>query len=163
MLVDWDPAYSDVKLVQSYFLLTKIQTFLRDNTRLQLDTPLFITGDFNSLPDSGMYELYSKGKVSGSHRDMKSYPLSQNLVQPLILQSAYAVLNEPFSNYPAHFHGTLDYIWFTPKSLKMVTILESPTKSQLEEYVAIPSPLWSSDHLALVAKFVVKKKLDSSM
>lgn len=52
----WDPKYSDVKLVQSYQLLTQIQALMQ-----QEPLPLIICGDFNSEPHSAVYVVWDVG------------------------------------------------------------------------------------------------------
>lgn len=68
------------------------------------ETPIIITGDFNAMPDSAMYELYSTGKVSATHIDFRKQQ-EQDLSHNLSLNSAYKYLNEPITNYTRNFKG----------------------------------------------------------
>lgn len=52
----WDPKYSDVKLIQSYQLITQIQALMQ-----QEPLPLIICGDFNSEPHSAVYVVVYVG------------------------------------------------------------------------------------------------------
>jgi CCR4-NOT transcription complex subunit 6 len=69
-----------------------------------MKTPVIITGDFNSMPNSGMYELYSSGKLSGTHADLLKEPV-KDISHNFSLQSAYASLGEPITNYTNSFKG----------------------------------------------------------
>lgn len=53
----WDPKYSDVKLIQSYQLITQIQALMQ-----QEPLPLIICGDFNSEPHSAVYVVVYVGQ-----------------------------------------------------------------------------------------------------
>jgi len=110
-------------------------------------TPIIIAGDFNSLPNSGVYQLYSTGKVSGKHKDMQQYGSKRDFVHQFNLKSAYAHLQEPISNYTPWFNGTLDYIWYN-EQFDLCSLLGPPKIME----PGLPSPLWSSDHIALVCE-----------
>jgi CCR4-NOT transcription complex subunit 6 len=74
----WDPVYKDVKLVQVAILMDEIakvgDRFAKLPARRDLDVepptytdgskiPTIVCGDFNSIPDSGVYEYLSKGHL----------------------------------------------------------------------------------------------------
>jgi len=152
----WDPKLSDVKLRQSHSLLEELQKFLEKNSQLKLDTPTLICGDFNCLPESGMYELYSNGTVSGKHPDMLQYNFEGNFNHKFKLKSAFVDEKEPITNYTIDFKGTLDYIWYSRESFSVESLLSPFTKEDFSEHTAIPSPKWSSDHTAIAANFCFK-------
>jgi len=56
------------------------------------------------------------------------------------------------SHLPGHFVGVLDYILFTKSNLATVSCLEVNTEETLKKNVALPSPVFSSDHVSLVAE-----------
>lgn len=60
----WDPKHSDLKLRQAHMLLQELQHYVK-RTGNGTSTPVIVCGDFNAMPDSAMYELYSKGRVAG--------------------------------------------------------------------------------------------------
>ncbi|KAK6244036.1 hypothetical protein QUC31_010445 [Theobroma cacao] len=62
--------------------------------------------------------------------------------------------NEPlFTNCTRDFIGTLDYIFYTADSLTVESLLELLDEDSLRKDTALPSPEWSSDHIALLAEF----------
>ncbi|KAK3019871.1 hypothetical protein RJ639_004179, partial [Escallonia herrerae] len=60
-----------------------------------------------------------------------------------------------FTNLRAGFSGTLDYIFYTEHRLKVEGLLELLDYESLGG-AALPSPIWSSDHIALMASFKFK-------
>ncbi|OMO93776.1 Endonuclease/exonuclease/phosphatase [Corchorus capsularis] len=74
--------------------------------------------------------------------------------------------HEPlFTNYTEEFRGTLDYILHTADSLKVEGLLELVDSGSVAsgEGGYLPSPKWSSDHIALMAKFRVKPPSPSEL
>ncbi|KAI8804300.1 Endonuclease/exonuclease/phosphatase [Cladochytrium replicatum] len=77
----WDPVYNDVKVVQTTMLLDEVQRLVQQaaasskgpaNSHLAsnpLRLPLIVCGDFNSLPNSGVYEYLSNGFIPLDHQD----------------------------------------------------------------------------------------------
>jgi len=56
-------AATDVKILQSYMLLRFLE-------KSYSHLPLLVCGDFNSTPDSAVYQLWSTGSISPSHPDL---------------------------------------------------------------------------------------------
>jgi len=156
--IHWDPAFCDVKLVQVALMLEQLE-LLSQNYR---NPAMIIAGDFNSMTDSGVYQLLATRQVDGAHRDFNSFDYgkytSGGIKHALELKSAYhAVLGvEPsFTNYTGDFVGTLDYIWAT-KSMQPVRVLTPvPEEIVLSLCGALPNPFMCSDHIPLVADFFV--------
>ncbi len=67
------------------------------------NTPTIIGADFNCMPSSAMYELYSSGSVAGTHTDFQDQHENKKWEQRFSLQSAYSILNEPITNYTKDF------------------------------------------------------------
>jgi CCR4-NOT transcription complex subunit 6 len=122
--IHWDPAYRDVKLVQTALLIDEIEKIAHnfakypppppkqpddlsptsppprrpphytDGTKI----PLIVCGDFNSVPTSGVYEFLSNGSVPPNHADFMSHMYgkytSDGLRHKLGLKSAYAGTGE---------------------------------------------------------------------
>ncbi|KAL5980691.1 Carbon catabolite repressor protein 4 2 [Asimina triloba] len=67
--------------------------------------------------------------------------------------------NEPlFTNCTRDFIGTVDYIFYTADSLSVESLLELLDEESLRKDTALPSPEWSSDHIALLAEFRCKSR-----
>lgn len=154
----WDPEQTDVKLFQVNILTEELESYL---SQFEPYTPLIIGGDFNSTPDSTVYELLSTGTVSGQREDIKRDPFGLvaqlRLHHGLELQSAYSAQgSEPkYTNYTDNFVGVLDYIWYTPSQLAVSALLEIPSEEDLTSpsEPSLPNHIWSSDHIALMTEF----------
>ncbi|ERN01220.1 carbon catabolite repressor protein 4 homolog 1 [Amborella trichopoda] len=165
----------DVKLWQVHTLLKGLEKIA-----VSADIPMLVCGDFNSMPGSAPHALLATGKVESTHPDLTIDPLGilrppSKLNHRLPLVSAYSsfarmvgvgmgleqqrrridpMTNEPlFTNCTRDFLGTLDYIFYTADSLTVESLLELLDEDSLRKDTALPSPEWSSDHIALLAEF----------
>ncbi|CAK9001954.1 unnamed protein product [Durusdinium trenchii] len=154
-----DPSSSDVKLWQSYLLVNSLKHLGWNHW------PLLLAGDFNSTPDSAVYEYLKKGMINGAHEDLRHDPsgllsrFRMHMHHNLKLSTAYATCTgheAKFTNYTEDFKGTLDYIWFSPEVLQVVAITQVDEESELRKEHALPSSNRPSDHVSLVASFTFK-------
>merc|ERR1719161_1798230 len=125
--------------------------------------PLLVCGDFNSTPDSAVYELWRQGNVRQDHEDLRVDPVgllsNLSLGHSLRLASAYETCNgreAQYTNYTEDFKGTLDYIWFSSETLAVLAISQVDDESQLMQETALPSSTRPSDHVSLVATFMFR-------
>jgi len=153
--------FPDVKLWQSWQLLQELETFvLSRGTQL----PLMICGDFNSSPDSAVYDLLARQTVHPGHPDVNVttedscpniLPDAMNISHSFQLGSAYqAVVGEEpiFTNYTTTFKGVLDYMWFSAPNLRPLSAARIPDETDLTRHgEALPSTEYSSDHIMLVS------------
>jgi len=177
----WDPDLTDVKLFQADVFLNELELVLQKHHLDARSVPIIIGGDFNSEPNSSVYELISNGICTLSRADVPndSYGVlgTCNLRHSMHLRSAYSAIgNEPnFTNYTSNFVGVLDYLWYSPETLAATAILEIPDEDVLlqadwepdsitgqepkthGERKGIPNTQWSSDHIALMTEFQVVK------
>ncbi|PVV03881.1 hypothetical protein BB560_001627 [Smittium megazygosporum] len=91
---------------------------------------VLICGDFNSTPDSGLYEFLSTSKLSKTHTDLaklESYSdySIKGLGHDFKLKSAYSSVSGPdfVTNYTPTFKGEIDFIWYSTHKLHLVGIL----------------------------------------
>lgn len=169
----------DVKLWQVHTLLKGLEKIA-----VSADIPMLVCGDFNSVPGSAPHALLAMGKVDQMHPDLTIDPLgilrpANKLTHHLALVSAYSsfarmgsglaseqhrrrmdpTTNEPlFTNCTRDFIGTLDYIFYTADCLTVESLLELLDEDSLRKDTALPSPEWSSDHIALLAEFRCMQK-----
>jgi len=140
--IHWDPEFRDVKLVQVAMLMDEVNKIANDFARLPsrlnlaegydkaptynngTKIPTIVCGDFNSIPDSGVYEFLSRGNVANDHEDFMSHVYghytSDGLSHKFNLKSAYSHVNElPFTNYTSGFFGrsSLLFLDYIPSSL----------------------------------------------
>ncbi|KAK9129048.1 hypothetical protein Syun_017845 [Stephania yunnanensis] len=167
-------------------LLCVVHTLLKglEKIAVSADIPMLVCGDFNSMPASAPHALLAMGKVDQMHPDLATDPLgilrpSSKLTHQLPLVSAYSsfarmgvglglepqrrkmdpTTNEPlFTNCTRDFIGTVDYIFYTADSLTVESLLELLDEDSLRKDTALPSPEWSSDHIALLAEFRCKPR-----
>lgn len=119
--IHWDPEFCDVKLIQTMMLSNELKTILEKSAiALRNDNPtadpgniqLVLCGDFNSLPDSGVIEFLSTGRVSQDHKDFKDFSYKSCLekisscdkpnnefTHSFKLASAYSDEIMPYTNY----------------------------------------------------------------
>lgn len=57
------------------------------------------------------------------------------------------------TNYTEKFKECLDYIFYQTDHLQVERVIPMPSEDQLSAHVAIPSIVFPSDHVALVADF----------
>lgn len=169
----------DVKLWQVHTLLKGLEKIAAS-----ADIPMLVCGDFNSIPGSAPHALLAMGKVDPMNPELAVDPLNilrphSKLIHQLPLVSAYSSFarpglgltleqqrrrldpstNEPLFTYCTRdFTGTLDYIFYTADSLTVESLLELLDEESLRKDTALPSPEWSSDHIALLAEFRCKSR-----
>eukprot|EP00245_Coleochaete_scutata_P008160 TRINITY_DN242_c0_g1_i1.p1 TRINITY_DN242_c0_g1~~TRINITY_DN242_c0_g1_i1.p1 ORF type:complete len:411 (+),score=72.36 TRINITY_DN242_c0_g1_i1:46-1233(+) len=170
-----NPELKDVKLWQVHTLLKGLEKIAAS-----ADIPMLVAGDFNSMPGSAPHALLASGRVEASHPELATDPLgilrpASKLCHQLPLMSAYSAFgqvgnerhrrrmdasgSEPvFTNCTRDFVGTLDYIFYTADSLVPESLLELLDEERLRKETALPSPDWSSDHIALLAEFRYKPR-----
>ena len=196
----WDPAFRDVKLVQTAILMEQVSKLADKYSRWPACTdkaafkhseadgdnddvdeepepapepapsmeygsgpqiPLIVCGDFNSTVGSGVYDLLAHGTVPGTHQDMmqRSYGnfTRDGMAHPFSLKSSYSSVGElPFTNYTPNFTDVVDYIWYSTNALQVTGLLGEVEKEYLQRVPGFPNYHFPSDHLALLAEFVVK-------
>ncbi|KAL0359404.1 UNVERIFIED_CONTAM: Carbon catabolite repressor protein 41 [Sesamum angustifolium] len=166
-------------------LVCVVHTLLKGLEKIaaSADIPMLVCGDFNSIPGSAPHALLAMGKVDPLHPDLAIDPLgilrpAAKLTHQLPLVSAYSsfarvgvglgleqrrkmdpATNEPlFTNCTRDFIGTHDYIFYSADSLTVESLLELLDEDSLRKDTALPSPEWSSDHIALLAEFRCKPR-----
>ena len=150
----------DVKLWQTLHLLQELETFvMARGTNL----PLMICGDFNSTPESAVYDLLSRQQVHPGHPDVNLVdengpnvlPDIMNITHSHVLGSVYlSVLGEEpkFTNYTMLFKGCLDYMWYSTQNLRPLSAAPIPDESALTRHGdALPSTQYSSDHVMQIS------------
>lgn len=144
----WDPSSEHVKLAQAHYLMHNID---RIKSKHKSDFSIVLCGDFNSIPNSRVYELITKGlpKERAKRKDCLLYSHQSPLV------SAYQSRNEPHTNFASVFCGTLDYIFYSKKNLSLNSLLHEVDSSYppLKKYSAGPNPSMASDHVPIMATF----------
>lgn len=172
--IHWDPEFCDVKLIQTMMLSNELKTILdeanhslRPNNKYDLNNvQLLLCGDFNSLPESGVIEFLSSGRVNMDHPDFKELGYKSCLqrllgtestnefTHPFKLASAYSEDIMPYTNYTFEFKGIIDYIFYTKTGMVPLGLLGPLSSEWLREskVVGCPHPHIPSDHFPLLVE-----------
>jgi CCR4-NOT transcription complex subunit 6 len=196
--VHWDPEFCDVKLIQTMMLMHKLQSIIKDYTQQQqqsqpaaTDTeshisssnndsgmtecvsggssiPLILCGDLNSLPESGVVEYLTSGKITVNHKDFKAISYEDCLHKlshvsetkdiyshGFRLAQAYNKDIAPYTNYTFDFKGVIDYIFYSRDRIRTLGVLGGLDLQWFEDnrVVGCPHPQIPSDHFPLFAQF----------
>jgi len=153
--------FPDVKLWQAWQLLQELETFVMSRGT---NLPLMICGDFNSTPDTAVYDLLARQTVHPGHPDVNIatgddvpnvLPDPMSITHSFQLGSAYQTVlgDEPIqTNYTVNFKGVLDYIWYSGQNLRPLSVAPIPDEHVLTRHgEALPSTEFSSDHIMLIS------------
>lgn len=167
-----DPSFADVKLMQTKMFLEKLSDLVRIHR-----VPVIIAGDFNSTPESGVFDLLTKvcahsfhdvfcflkprkGRLEPEHKELKSHSYygaysEQGMSHDLELVSCYPPALAPYTNCTHDFRGVLDYIFVSTDSFRIASVLGVVPLDQLP-LPALPNAHYSSDHVALLASVFLR-------
>lgn len=150
------PDADHIRLLQIGLSMIYIENYMKTLCAKYSDAniALVFCGDFNSVPECGIYKLMTENYVPQDFIDWRSNEIEAvkdlELRQPFNMQSAYSP-EIPFTNFTPNFTATLDYIFYESDKLKVDEVIPIPSAEELHAYVAIPSLVCPSDHVALVA------------
>ena len=151
-----DPSIPDVKNLQAICVLNEI-SLMSDSGKI----PFILCGDFNSLPNSSVYETITNGYINFKNKEL----LTKDSIKPkqikykLNMKSSYKLLNkkEPqYTNYTDVFNGTLDYI-FVSHHWNVKKVESIPSIPIITKEIAIPNSKFPSDHVPLSADLSFKR------
>jgi len=128
----WNPEFAYVKTEQAQYLLDRVRDVYQNEKN---NAAVFIAGDFNSVPESEVYSIFGDNSLN--------------------LSSAYSTFGEPETHFTTHYYGCLDYIWHTSQHAKLLEVLQPIPPKLCESKCEFPSPVFPSDHLPLMAKYVL--------
>ncbi|EDV26843.1 uncharacterized protein TRIADDRAFT_12445, partial [Trichoplax adhaerens] len=144
-----NPMLPEVRLVQASVVLHQLNLIRNKFTDV---LPILLCGDFNSIPNSNVYQLLTTHQKHQKH----FFPTTADRWKPidLVLDNAfdfYSLCGIPqFTNYVQDFVGTLDYIFGEKEYVDVKQVVPFPTEDEIKRDKALPSPNAPSDHLALV-------------
>ncbi|XP_076253134.1 CCR4-NOT transcription complex subunit 6-like twin isoform X2 [Rhynchophorus ferrugineus] len=185
--IHWDPEFCDVKLIQTMMLSNELKSILEESAQtlrtnnVNISDPsniqLVLCGDFNSLPDSGVIEFLSTGRVSQDHKDFKTFSYKPCLEKILScdkpndfthsfkLASAYNDEIMAFTNYTFEFKGIIDYIFYTKNTMTPLGLLGPISQEWLTQnkVIGCPHPHVYSDHFPLLVELEMVPTIPSPM
>uniref|UniRef100_A0A182WGX1 2',5'-phosphodiesterase 12 n=1 Tax=Anopheles minimus TaxID=112268 RepID=A0A182WGX1_9DIPT len=153
----FSPDADHVRLLQIGFAMLYVrEQYERISQQYKLqgsDLALLFCGDFNSVPECGIYKLMTERFVGPDFADWESNKeeaaKNVSLSQPFKMASACGC--PEFTNYTVGFAACIDYIFYQKEALSVNDVIPMPSQEELSMYEAIPSPVFPSDHVALVA------------
>ncbi|TMS19828.1 2',5'-phosphodiesterase 12 [Larimichthys crocea] len=146
----WHPKGGNVRLVQMGVALQHLSHVISE---IAPGAPLVFCGDFNSSPDSGVFQLVSEALVPQQHADWSSSGPEESCTMELLssFPPMLSACSQPaYTNYVGGFHGCLDYIFIQPDSMQVEQVIPLPSHQEVTTYEALPSVAHPSDHIALI-------------
>jgi len=118
------------------------------------------------MPDSGVIEFLTTGRVAADHPDFKelgyqdclkrlsSTENKNEFTHPFKIARAYGDDAIPFTNYTFDFKGILDYIFYSKTQMSVMGILGPIDSNWLQEnkIAGFPHQHVPSDHLPLLVE-----------
>lgn len=166
----WDHRYRDVKLVQIGMMMEKLEEIVEgfghfpakppvegeptpptyDRREKGRDIPLVLCVDLNSLQKSGVYEYLSEGEIPPNHEDFMTHTYgpytTKGLKHHLGLRSSCASFGEmKMTNYTPTFDEAIDYVFYTPRSLKVTSVLGDVDRKYLSRVIGFPNAYFPSE------------------
>ncbi|XP_037088721.1 2',5'-phosphodiesterase 12-like, partial [Pollicipes pollicipes] len=126
--------------------------------RLRAEVPtrevaLLFCGDFNSCPEFSVVRLMTKQSLEEGLADFSSAPGEEvrgvSFRQPYQMASACGL--PAYTNHVDTFVGCLDYIFYMADCMEVLQVVPLPSHEEVTRHTALPSVVFPSDHLALVA------------
>ncbi|XP_015031949.2 2',5'-phosphodiesterase 12 [Drosophila willistoni] len=157
------PDADHIRLLQIGFSIIYVEhiykQYLKDyNISCPNKLGLLYCGDFNSVPECGIYKLMTEQFVDKHFIDWSSNAeeavVDVELSQPFQMISACGTPET--TNYTTLFSGCLDYIFYNGNSFDLLQSVPLPTHEQIVANEAIPSVCFPSDHVALAADLKFK-------
>ncbi|XP_020393008.2 2',5'-phosphodiesterase 12 [Rhincodon typus] len=151
----WHPKGGHIRLIQIAIAFRHLQHITAE---MYPDIPVIFCGDFNSSPNSGLYEFVTKGHISADHPDWTSNGeeecCSMSIMHSFKLRSA---CGEPaYTNYVGGFQGCLDYIFVDMNVFEVFQVIPFPSHEEITCHSALPSVSHPSDHIALICDLKCK-------
>lgn len=190
--IHWDPEFCDVKLIQTLMLMDQLRQFKEDaasalslrpggESAAHQDVQLLLTGDFNSLPTSGVVQFLETGRVPIDHPEFKDLGYREVLRKMLHgqhagagagkfsghargddktyahafrLASAFTTDILPYTNYTYDFKGMIDYVFYPAATMRPLGVMGPISPEWLGEHrvVGCPHPHITSDHFSLLVE-----------
>jgi len=147
--------------------VSQVRSFFQQIEKHQLEHSLtfdnssvVVSGDFNSWTSSGVYKLFSEGKLRADYRDDNNSEIvytKTELRLPTPMKSSYLVhySNEPTwtYSYQGRFCDVLDYVFFSPQLMEVVHVDEIDTSKFGKN---IPNAVIPSDHVPMLVEFKIR-------
>ncbi|XP_046829334.1 2',5'-phosphodiesterase 12 isoform X3 [Vespa crabro] len=149
------PDADHIRLLQAYYILLYIENFTEKikQEHPQSNVSILLCGDFNSVPECGIYQLMTENYIPENYKDwssnleetVKDVSLTYNI------RFASACGTPIYTNYTPEFAGCLDYIFYEKNKFEVEQIIPMPSNEELTIHIGLPSIVLPSDHISLCA------------
>lgn len=180
----WSPKHDDVKFMQTYLVTKLLQRTIsrhyKSTDEIHLaqlirdhKPKIVMVGDFNSEPNSMVYEYLSTGKLDTSkderwvHNYGPGFTKGDVILNPLgCFKSPYKALYDEGiftkTTYTPKFKGIIDYMWFNDGSMdcrmgdengiKFTKVLGDIDQQYLNQWEGFPNREFPSDHIPIMVE-----------
>ncbi|XP_042209769.1 uncharacterized protein LOC121857726 isoform X2 [Homarus americanus] len=155
------PDASHIRILQAGMCLKILQHVI---TQYQMKHPdkevsLLFCGDFNSTPESALYQFMTTQHVDSGNVVWKSKfgECVEGMCLRHELELASACGCPPYTTYTSSFHGCLDYIFYQTKEFTVKQVVPMPTLEEVTQHGALPSITFPSDHIPLIVDLEFRK------
>ncbi|XP_017773871.1 PREDICTED: 2',5'-phosphodiesterase 12-like [Nicrophorus vespilloides] len=141
----YHPDASNVRLIQTVLCLDYLKNICSKEIKHNpnYNVGLIFCGDFNSTPDSEVYKFLVNGTIQ-----YENAGYATTLFHPFSFKSACGT--PQYTNYTKEFKACLDYI-FVETKMSVVDYVPFPSEDILKKDEGLPSAVFPSDHLPLIA------------
>jgi len=136
--------FSETRLTEGKELLEAIAKFTFHNH----DIPVIICGDFNDIPESPVCG-YFRNPISSSLRFLQLKSVQDEIKNRIKDEELYSTFK--YREKSGLLRLTIDYIWYTSKTLRPSAFLMPPKVSDLPSN-GLPATNWPSDHISLLVE-----------
>nr|XP_023022672.1 2',5'-phosphodiesterase 12 [Leptinotarsa decemlineata] len=149
------PDSDHIRLLHGGLCIRYLENFVKEMKRKipNKRVSLIFCGDFNSVPECGIYKLFTQGEVPKDFIDFQSNKEESinnvELKQPFQLASACGT--PKYTNFTAGFQECLDYIFYERNNFQVAQVVPLPSYEEVSANIALPSVVFPSDHIALVS------------
>ncbi|XP_012265656.2 2',5'-phosphodiesterase 12 [Athalia rosae] len=149
------PDADHIRLLQGYYALLYVHR-VADAAKKKYpnhNVSIMLCGDFNSSPDSGIYQLMCEKHIPSDYKDWKSNEEEalENISLSHDLSFASACGTPQYTNFTVGFADCLDYIYYQTDRLKVEQVIPMPSDDELTQHTALPSVVFPSDHISICA------------
>lgn len=155
--------FEHLALVQSHSIITHMNKLKLYYEKSYNSVRCLMAGDFNTTPQEITYDFLTMNSITKHPKAQTVNPML--LTNPLPMKSSYYSTSkremystmensfDPNTLKTSNFNGSLDYIFFDPKNVKVLSVLQKHDPNFVEKQGRMPSEIFPSDHMPLMAIF----------